>query len=308
VQLRLLAGAGTLLLHLARPADLIVLPQPAQPYYRIPEVQAPTADFTLLEGSVMDGWLSQPTVVTAEEVRTDRHLWRSMFFRNWDRLPSPIREQGLTAMRARYRAALLGPERWAEMEAADWDAVPQPLRAMAVLRMLDCWQRHYRLGASFALDPAAVGDRIKAIAMSESWFLHRAESENRDGSRDIGIAQASPATRSRIRILHVRGDSDFGLAEEEYFDPWKATRALVYWFSLLLDELQGDLDAATRAYNVGGRAAREGRGEAYLQLVQRRERDYIQGRGPSPSFRFLRAGAEAACSAISAREAIGGPE
>jgi hypothetical protein len=57
-----------------------------------------------------------------------------MFFRNWERLPSPQRAQGL----------------------------------------------------------AAVGYRIKAIAMSESWFEHRAVSENAEGWSDIGIAQATP--------------------------------------------------------------------------------------------------------------------
>jgi hypothetical protein len=302
MQLRVLVGVGALLLHVARPPDSVELPKPSLPYHHVPQLATPSADLTLVEGSVMDGWRSQPTVVTAEEVRTDRFLWSSMFFRNWDRLPSPLREEGLAAMRARHRGALRGPERWAAMDAEDWDSVPQPVRAMAVIGMLDCWQHHYSPGAPFGLDPRPIGDRLKAIAMSESWFEHRAVSENANGGRDIGIAQASPAMRSRIRALYVRGDSDFGLADDEYFDPWKATRALVYWFSLLLDELAGDLDAATRAYNVGGAAAREGRGAAYLRLVHRRERGYIQGRGSSPSFRFLRAEAGAPCPADASPE------
>ena len=41
--------------------------------------------------------------MTAEEVKSDRFLWRAMFLRNWDRLPSPLREEGLDAMHGRHR-------------------------------------------------------------------------------------------------------------------------------------------------------------------------------------------------------------
>jgi hypothetical protein len=295
MRLPIVAAASLALLHVARPADVILLPDPAQELWPVPELVVPEADFALVEGSVMEEWESRPTVVTAEEVRTDRFLWRAMFFRNWDRLPSPLREEGLAAMHARYRPILRGPERWASMDAEDWDRVPQPMRAMAVLGMIDCWQRHYRPGAAFGLDERAIGDRIKAVAMSESWFLHRAVSENTDGSRDLGIAQASAPTRSRIRVLYVRGVSDFGLADDEYFDPWKATRALVYWFSLLLEETAGDADMATRAYNVGGESARAGGGDGYLEGVLRREREYLRGRGPSASWRWLRVRSPSPC-------------
>jgi hypothetical protein len=297
--MRLSVAAATLLLtlHVARPPDPILLPEPAQDVWPVPVLRPPTADFTLVEASVMEGWESRPTVVTAEEVRTDRFLWREMFFRNWDRLPSPLREEGLAALHARYRFVLRGSERWSQMDPEDWDRVPQPMRAMAVLGMVDCWRRHYRPGERFRLSARRVADRMKALAMSESWFLHRAESENADGTRDVGIGQASAPTRSRIRVLFVRGASDFGLADDEYYDPWKATRALVYWFSLLLEEVSGDLGLATRAYNVGAEAAREGRGGDYLEGVRRRERDYVRGPGPSPSWRWLRERSPSPCPA-----------
>jgi hypothetical protein len=289
------AAASIVLLHLARPPEVILLPDPAQDLWPVPTLRLPPADLTLVEATVMDGWETTPIVVTAEEVRTDRFLWREMFFRNWDRLPEPLREEGLAALHRRYRGLLRGPAKWRTMDPEDWDRVPQPVRAMAVLGMIDCWQRDYRPGERLCLPPRDVGDRMKAVAMSESWFLHRAARENPDGSHDLGIAQASAATRSRIRVLYVRGLSDFGLADDEYFDPWKATRALVYWFSLLLEEVSGDLDAATRAYNVGAERALAGRGGAYLEGVRRRERDFVRGGGPSPSWRWLRAHSPSPC-------------
>lgn len=290
-------AVGFATLHAARPPDVVLMPDVAQDLWPVPELHAPVADLTLVEGTVMDGWEPVPTVVTAEEVRTDRFLWRRMFFRNWDRIGLPLRDEGLEAMLARYRPALRGPARWDAMDAEDWDRVPQPIRAMAVLGMIDCWREHYRVGERPGLDPRAASDRMQAIAMSESWFQHRAVSENDDGGRDVGIAQASEATRSRIRVLFVRGDADFGLADEEHFDPWKSTRALVFWFSLLLDEASGDLDLATRAYNVGAEAARRGGGRRYLEGVRRREAEYVRGASPSPSWRHLRERCPSPCPA-----------
>ena len=291
-----------LLLHVAREPDVILLPDPAQELWPEPQLRLPPVDLRLVEGTVMDGWQTAPTVVTAEEVRSDRSLWREMFFRNWDRLESPLREEGLAAMYRRHRRLLRGPEAWRTMDASDWDRVPQPMRAMAVLGMIDCWERLYLPGEPHGLAARAVADRIQAIAMSESWFVHRAVSTNADGGEDVGIGQTSAATRSRIRVLHVRGASDFGLAEDDYFDPWKATRALVFWFKLLLGEASGDLDLATRAYNVGMERARQGRGSAYLEAVERREREYLLGRSPSPTWRWLRKRSPTPCPGAERRD------
>ena len=308
MRLSVLSAITILVLHVARAPDVLLLPDVAQDLWPVPRLVLPAVDLTLVEASVMEGWETRPTVVTAEEVRTDRFLWREMFFRNWDRLPSPLREEGLAAMHSRYRSVLGGAERWATMGPEDWDRVPQPMRAMAVLAMIDCWQRRYGPEERFRLSARDVGGRMKAIAMSESWFLHRAEGENADGTRDIGIGQASAPTRSRIRVLFVRGVSDFGLAEDEYFDPWKATRALVYWFSLLLAEASGDLDLATRAYNVGTESGRAGLGTGYLEGVRRRERDYLRGPGPSASWRWLRARSPSPCPSDDRRPGRAGEE
>lgn len=289
-----LAAVGVLL-HVARPPDAILLPDVAQQLWPLPRLRLPPVDLTLVEVGVMEGWQTRPIVVTAEELRSDRFLWRQMFPRNWDRLEAPLREQGLAEMHRAHRGVLRGPDTWRAMDAEAWDRVPQPMRAMAVLGMIDCWQRRYRPGERFRLADKPVADRMKAIAMSESWFMHRATSANPDGGEDIGIGQTSTATRSRIRVLHVRGDSDFGLADDEYFDPWKATRALVYWFALLLEEAAGDLELATRAYNVGMERALAGRGGDYLEGVLRREKQYLLGPGPSPSWRWLLKRSRSAC-------------
>lgn len=119
-------------------------------------------------------------------------------------------------MHDRYRHLLDGPGVWSHMDAGEWDLVPQPMRAMAVLGMIDGRVRLYRPGEHQELPLDAMADRPKAIAMLESWFQHRAVNENADGSRDVGIAQASDCMRSRIRVLHVSGRSDFGLAEDDY--------------------------------------------------------------------------------------------
>lgn len=296
------------LVLLFRAPDAIVLPDPAQDLWPIPRFVLPAVDMTLVQTDEMEDWTPVPLVITAEEVRTDVWLWRRLFFHNWDRFPPILREAGLTAMLSRFRRPLLGPPAWDHMDADDWDLVPQPIRGMAVFGMTDCWQGHYRPGREFGIDARTVRDRLHAIAMAESWFVHRAVQENDDGTRDLGITQASEYARNRIRVLHIRGDSDFGLAEDDYFDPWKATRALVYWFSLMLEETGGDLDAATRAYHVGGDRALAGRGADYLDNITRVEREYVRGPAPSPTWTWLRARCPSPCPLLQEPKALEEPD
>jgi hypothetical protein len=285
-----------LLIHVLRPPDVIIPPPLAQDLWPDPpQVQLPPVDLTLVEAAEMAGWKSTPVVVTAEEVRTDVHLWRRMFFYNWDLIASPLRKEGLLALHRRYRHLLYGPGIWEHMDADDWDRVPQAMRGMAVMAMIDCWVERYRPGERYGLSPREVGDRLKAVAMLESFFQHRAVNENADGGRDLGIAQASEYMRSRLRVLYVRGRSDFGLAEDDYSDPWKATRALVFWFSLLLDEVGGDLDRATSAYHVGSAHSQTRRGRAYRDDVARLEEEYVHGPSPSPTWDWLLARSPSPC-------------
>lgn len=284
------------LLHAMRAPDVVILPLVAQDLWpEPPQPELPVVDLTPVETAEMRGWDSTPLVVTAEEVRTDVFLWRRMFFYNWDRIGTPLRREGLEAMHVRYRHLLHGPGLWSHLDAGDWDRVPQAMRAMAVLGMIDCWVGHYQVGAAHGLSLREVSRRLKAIAMLESWFQHRAVNENPDGSRDVGIAQASDYMRSRLRVLYVRGRSDFGLAEDDYVDPWKATRALVFWFSLLLEEVDGDLDRATGAYHVGSASSRSRRSRAYRDEVLRLEESYIDGPSPSPAWDWLRERSPSPC-------------
>jgi hypothetical protein len=237
--------------------------------------------------TVTAGYFAIPVVASHDAVRSDRALWRRMEVSDWDQLPAPLRNDGLEALLSTYRHVLASPPVWDRMSPRDWDHVPPPVRALAFRHMVQYWTGYYDVGRKYGLPPALLADTAAAIVMSESWFDHRAEHVNAWGNRDIGLGQASGFARAKLVELHERGASDVVLADEDYYNPWAATRFVAIWLSHVLDEVDGDLPAAVRAYHRGVRNARRGEGQEYLDAVIRRRRVYLQAPRAGGAWGFI---------------------
>lgn len=234
-------------------------------------------------------WQKVPIVAARDDVRSDPWLWRNMHFEDWNLVPRGLREETLDAMLSRYRAVVTDPDVWDRMGAHEWDWIPQPIRALAYRHMAEYWSGYYQVGAAYDIPRGLMGSTLAAIVMAESWFEHRAVNTNPLGNRDLGVAQASDGARERFREMYRAGDVDVWLDDDDYFNPWAGTRFVALWMDSLLRELDGDLDAAIRAYHRGAERVRHDpeEGAEYLETVKRRRRRYIRNQDSGPAWDYL---------------------
>ena len=251
------------------------------------DVYATLVDSTSIVVSVPVGDEQVPWLTTVDDLGGNVTLWRSMRLANWNGVPDSLRASSLDHMFATYRDILMNPRAWDAMGASDWDLVPQPMQTVAYRQMVAYWSGYYGVGARYNLPPRLVADTLAAIVMSESWFIHRAIFASGRGNYDIGLAQASDFARRRLRQLHGIGIVDITLTDSDYYNPWKATRFVALWMSLLLDEADGDLDLAVRAYNRGIADAREGFGTDYLETVKSRFRRFMRNHDAPPAWDYV---------------------
>jgi hypothetical protein len=259
---------------------------PLRPSVVGPSVIESLIDTTPVPITTTIAWQKVPEIVTTHALLHDRTVWRRMHFDDWDRIPPSLRERGIRAMIAANAHVLEGPGRWAAMSTYDWDGVPQPVRALAYLRMVWYWTEAERVGEDFGWPPGDLAPTIAAIVMAESWFEHRAINENAWG-RDLGLAQCSDHCRRALAEMAAAGEMPFLLEEEQYYNPWFATRIATLWFNRELRRADGDIELAIRAYHRGMDAALDEKGDVYLAGVLDKRARYILNHGAPGSWALL---------------------
>jgi hypothetical protein len=244
-------------------------------------------DTTSVDVQFTAGWEKFTRRVPRYQFRADHPVWARMHFEDWDRLPAHERQEPLRNMLVRSGPVMHAGDCWPLMTAGDWDVVPQPIRAVAILGVLEYWTRYYGVGELFDHEIAQMVQVVQAIVMSESWFEHRAITVNEWGNRDLGLGQASDHARALLTKYFEAGKVDIAFEDDDYFNPWKAARFVAVWMSLILDDVDGDLDMAVRAYHRGSVRALRGKGDEYLAAVKRRRQAFMRNTTTSPTWRYL---------------------
>lgn len=273
-----MAAAGTMASAPETPAPLPAF-APAPSSFEI------VYDLTPVTITVTENWQKVRMTVPAEILMSSAPLWRKMHLDDWDRVPVQYRNAALDRMIKGYGCAAQGPATWDRMRAADWDAVPQPIRALAFIRMAR--ERARDIGEGSAVPRELLADTLGAIIATESWFEHRAVNVNPAGDRDLGIGQSSAFCRRVLRRRTAAGIIDCSYGDDDYANPWIASHAAAVWFGLMLDEANGDVDLAVRAYHRGIGQARCGAAEAYLSRVNRHRRWIDGSYSGSPTWRYV---------------------
>lgn len=244
-------------------------------------------DGTPIWFTITRNWKRLPFVAPVIAIRSDETLWLQMYLRNWDTVPLPFRVEAVDAMLVQYQHLIANPRVWDTMQAKNWDLVPQPVRALSFGHMTEYWNGYYDVGVRYEIPRRHMADTLHAIIMAESWFEHRAVSTSVSGNRDFGAAQASDYARQRMRSLYRAGSVDVQLNDDDYFNPWIATRFLAIWMNFMLDEVGGDLDLAVQAYHSGSSGARNGEGIEYLASVKRYRRFLRTPPDTAPTWKYL---------------------